>query len=145
MSVPMAEHFPDQESQKLLLEDGVLESCEHVAGMLITGSKFFTLGMRAFYFSIPFVFYYFGPLALLLSTLATLAFIYAGESSLGAQKLLQNRKSRSGLQREDDVELDHIREASGSKGQRRLVTSNDPLIGSSSDVVLEMAPRLPGA
>jgi uncharacterized membrane protein len=86
MSIPMAELMGDTESE-ILDHEGVYESCEHVAAMLITGSRFFTLGMRAFYLSIPFVFYYFGPLALIVSTIGTIGFVYVGDSSLGANKI----------------------------------------------------------
>jgi hypothetical protein len=133
MSIPMTEHIPDQESQHLLLEEGVLESCEHVAGMLITGSKFFTLGMRGFYFSIPFVFYYFGPLALLLSTLATLGFMYAGDSSLGAQKIGRNCNRNS---KKEDPE---ISAGNGNETRNPAISRIHASINqSSSDPAIEM-------
>lgn len=84
MSVPFKDHHQDLDN-----EDGVYESVHHVAEMLVTGSKFFTLGMRAFYVSIPFVFWYFGPVSLLVSTICTLVFMHAGDSSLEAHKVLK--------------------------------------------------------
>ena len=101
MSVPFKDH---QQIRDLDIEDGVYESVEHVADMLITGSKFFTLGMRAFYVSIPFVFWYFGPVYLVVSTIATIGFMYAGDSSLGANKVLRKTRVRT---REEEIELDN--------------------------------------
>lgn len=96
MAVPMLDHIDGQDIDNL---DFVVETVEHVAQMLVTGSRFFTLGMRAFYLSIPFVFWYFGPWALLTATIVTLLFMYLGDVSLGAEKIqtrhLVNQKAQS--------------------------------------------------
>ena len=84
MAVPMLDHLDVQDIDNM---EFVVETVEHVATMLVTGSRFFTLGMRAFYISIPFVFWYFGPWALLTATIVTLLFMYLGDVSLGAEKI----------------------------------------------------------
>lgn len=63
------------------IDDGFSTTADHVGKLLNQGAKFFTLGMRGFYFSIPFVFWYFGSLSLIISTVVVLTFIYMGDLS----------------------------------------------------------------
>lgn len=48
----------------------------HVAIHLNRGGRFYSLGMRAYYFAVPLLFWLFGPLLLLLSTVALIAVLY---------------------------------------------------------------------
>jgi uncharacterized membrane protein len=57
----------------------VYESADHVAHLLNVGAKFFTLGMRAFFFSIPATFWYFGPISLMVATVVVLFAISMGD------------------------------------------------------------------
>jgi uncharacterized membrane protein len=66
------------------LEEGdYQETIEHVASLLNLGSMFFTLGIRGYYFAIPFVFWYFGPFPLLVSTILLTAAVSYGDSNHG--------------------------------------------------------------
>jgi uncharacterized membrane protein len=47
-------------------------SPEHVALHLNSGGKFYSIGMRAFYYTVPLVFWLFDPLLMLISTVALL-------------------------------------------------------------------------
>jgi uncharacterized membrane protein len=59
------------------------ETVEHVASLLNLGSMFFTLGIRAYYFVIPFVFWFFGPFMMLSATVVLIAFVGYGDSNRG--------------------------------------------------------------
>jgi uncharacterized membrane protein len=59
------------------------ETVEHVASLLNLGSMFFTLGIRAYYFVIPFVFWFFGPYMMLSSTIVLIVFVGYGDSNHG--------------------------------------------------------------
>ncbi|KAJ3303563.1 hypothetical protein HDV03_003742 [Kappamyces sp. JEL0829] len=92
MGVPMLDHLDGDEET-----DGLFETVDHVASMLCTGSRFFTLGIRSFYFSILYVFWYFGPIYLLASSFLMIAFIYVGDLSMGASKICTKRQEGSAL------------------------------------------------
>jgi uncharacterized membrane protein len=63
-------------------DGGLYETHEHVSTLLNTGSKFFTTGIRFTYLSIPYVFWYFGPWALIISTVILVIALVIGDSSL---------------------------------------------------------------
>jgi uncharacterized membrane protein len=46
---------------------------------LNVGAKFFTIGMRGFYFSIPATFWYFGSISLLVATVLVLFAVFMGD------------------------------------------------------------------
>ena len=75
------------------LEEGdYQETIEHVASLLNLGSMFFTLGIRAFYFSIPFTFWYFGSVSLLVSTVVVLVLIFIGDLSDANMQMKKMKK-----------------------------------------------------
>lgn len=51
-------------------------SPRHVANHLNQAGKFYSYGMRAYYFSVPLVFWLFGPQLMLISTVALIVFLY---------------------------------------------------------------------
>jgi uncharacterized membrane protein len=58
---------------------------EKVAMMLNLGALFFTLGIRGFYFAIPFVFWFFSSYAMLASTAALLVAVYYTDAQPSAR------------------------------------------------------------
>jgi uncharacterized membrane protein len=48
----------------------------HVAAYLNSGGRFYSIGMRAYYFSVPMVFWLFGPHFMLVATVVLIAFLY---------------------------------------------------------------------
>ena len=63
-------------------DGGLYETHEHVATLLNTGSRFFTTGIRFTYLSIPYVFWYFGPVAFMVSSAVLIVTLVAGDNSL---------------------------------------------------------------
>jgi uncharacterized membrane protein len=57
------------------------ETIEHISKLLNLGSMWFTLGIRGYYFAIPFLFWYFGPYQLLTSTILLIAAVSYGDSN----------------------------------------------------------------
>jgi uncharacterized membrane protein len=57
------------------------ETADHVAHLLNVGAKFFTVGMRGLYFSIPATFWYFGSVSLLISTTIVLFVVFMADLS----------------------------------------------------------------
>ena len=48
----------------------------HVAAYLNSGGKFYSIGMRAYYYAVPLVFWLFGPHFMLVATIVLIAFLY---------------------------------------------------------------------
>ena len=48
----------------------------HVATHLNSGGKFYSIGMRAYYYAVPLVFWLFGPHFMLIATIVLIAFLY---------------------------------------------------------------------
>lgn len=48
----------------------------HVASHLNSGGKFYSIGMRAYYYAVPLVFWLFGPHFMLVATIILIAFLY---------------------------------------------------------------------
>lgn len=48
----------------------------HVAAHLNSGGKFYSIGMRAYYYAVPLVFWLFGPHFMLVSTIVLIAFLF---------------------------------------------------------------------
>lgn len=48
----------------------------HVASHLNSGGKFYSIGMRAYYYAVPLVFWLFGPHFMLVATVVLIAFLY---------------------------------------------------------------------
>jgi uncharacterized membrane protein len=60
-----------------------VETVEHISSLLNLGSMWFTLGIRGYYFAIPYLFWYFGPYQLLISTVLLIAAVtYADSNTL---------------------------------------------------------------
>ena len=59
------------------------ETADHVGTLLNLGSLFFTLGIRGYFFTIPFVFWLFGPYELLVSTVILIGAISFGDRNHG--------------------------------------------------------------
>ena len=51
-------------------------SAVHVASHLNSGGKFYSIGMRAYYYTVPLVFWLFGPHFMLIATVVLIAFLY---------------------------------------------------------------------
>ena len=73
MSVRLeSERQPNDESS-FFEQNQVLEN---VGGLLNLGAMFFTIGIRGYYFAVPYVFWIFSPFAMLISTVIILVAIY---------------------------------------------------------------------
>jgi len=70
-------------------------SPQHVAMHLNSAGRYYSIGMRAYYFSVPLVFWLFGPYFMLLSTIALIVVLYNADR---APKILHDDY------REDDIQ-----------------------------------------
>ncbi len=101
MGVPFIDHLEEGAEN----ESDFYESVEHVASVLNSGSRFYTFGMRSFYFAILYVFWYFGPISLLAASVIMIFFITLGDSSLGAMNIDTKRRSNESDQSSSVIEL----------------------------------------
>jgi TPR repeat protein/uncharacterized membrane protein len=75
MSVRIYNHVGYMINVPLSLGHRVLTP-KHVAAYLNSGGRFYSIGMRAYYFSVPMVFWLFGPHFMLIATVVLILFLY---------------------------------------------------------------------
>lgn len=75
MSIRVFNHVGYMINVPLNLEHGMI-SPAHVALHLNRAGKFYSIGMRAYYFTVPLVFWLFGPHFMVLATVALIAVLY---------------------------------------------------------------------
>lgn len=75
MSIRMYNHVGYMINVPLTLEHHAI-SPTHVAAHLNSGGKFYSIGMRAYYYAVPLVFWLFGPHFMLMATVVLIAFLY---------------------------------------------------------------------
>ncbi|KAJ3309565.1 hypothetical protein HDV04_005948 [Boothiomyces sp. JEL0838] len=65
------------------LGDDTRETTEHIAAMLNFGTRYFTMGIRGIFFSMPIVFWYFSPIGMLISSIIIVSVLMVSDSTRG--------------------------------------------------------------
>ncbi|KAJ3321837.1 hypothetical protein HDV06_003839 [Boothiomyces sp. JEL0866] len=78
INIPMVDLQNDEDT-----EEYFYESAQHVTSLLNLGARFYTLGLRCFYFSIPSIFWFFGALPLFMSVVVLLVLVHISDSAEG--------------------------------------------------------------